>query len=168
MLAILVPVLVLVKMVTVLVMTVAVILVFITMAVLLVKLIRVGNDGVVEVGGDVSVGDEGGISVTVVAQYGLMINAVISTEIDGNGRGWVWVTMDNHGGTDAGAGISGHSGSVGGGGSAHCVAGNDHRVRFLAPRMVGWDLGEKRFLRRLPLGLCQVLGRTSTFQWCMG
>lgn len=33
-------------------------------------------------------------------------------------------------------------------------------VRFLAPRTVGWDLGEKRLLRRLPPGLCQVLGRT--------
>lgn len=48
----------------------------------------------------------------------------------------------------------------GGGGSVHCEAGNDHRVRFLAPRIVGWHLGEKRFLRRFPLGLCQVLGRT--------
>lgn len=35
-------------------------------------------------------------------------------------------------------------------------------VRFLAPGIVGWDPGEKRFLGRLPLGLYQVLGENST------
>lgn len=53
---------------------------------------------------------------------------------------WVLVTMDNRGGSgsDTGAGIGDHSGSGRGrgGGSVHCEAGNDHRVRFLAPRIV--------------------------------
>lgn len=34
--------------------------------------------------------------------------------------------MDDRRGTDAGAGMSGNSGGLGDGGSAHCEAGNDH------------------------------------------
>lgn len=68
-------------------------------------------------------------------------------------------------GGDNGASAAGgdHSDSGGdGGGSFHCEAGSDRRVRFLAPGMVGCDLSEKRFLERLPLRLCQVLGANST------
>lgn len=60
MLAMLVPALMLAIMLAVLVKMVAVILVLIVTAALWVKLIGVGEDGVVEVGGDGSVGDEGG------------------------------------------------------------------------------------------------------------
>lgn len=68
------------------------------------------------------------------------------------------------GDTGARAGVGDHSGSGGGdaAGSVHCEAGSDSRVRFLAPGIVGWDLGEKKFLGRLSLRLCQVLGENST------
>lgn len=68
------------------------------------------------------------------------------------------------GDTGARAGVGDHSGSGGGdaAGSVHCEAGSDRRVRFLAPGIVGWDPGEKKFLGRLSLRLCQVLGENST------
>ena len=41
-------------------------------------------------------------------------------------------------------------------------AGKDHRVKFLAPGIAGWDLGEERLLGGFSLGLCKVLGENST------
>lgn len=72
--------------------------------------------------------------------------------------------MDDGGGMGGNIGASvgvGDQGSSGGdgGGSVHGEAGNDHRVGFLGPETVGWDLAEERFLGGFPWDYASCWGR---------